>query len=164
MPGEDQKGVGSNLDAEEVKPDAQGKYPETVPWGKYVGIKESLGNKLTAEREKVKGLEEQLKKAPNAEEFNRVKGELDTVKGQLTQTTTELTNLKEKSVLELKAELKKRNISDEEVAKMSEAEMRTVIRVLGDIKPAPDLGSGGGSGELRGSPLELATQAYSDKK
>jgi hypothetical protein len=163
MSGEDSKDVGKP-EAEDVKPGADGKYPDTVPWGQYVGIKESLGKKLTASEDKVKGLEEQLKKAPNAEEFNRIKGELESTKTELTSKLKELTDIKEKSVLELKAELKKRNISDEEVAKMSEAEMRTVIRVLGDIKPAPDLGSGGGSGELKGSPLELATQAYSDKK
>jgi len=32
--------------------------------------------------------------------------------------------------------------------------------VLGDKRPSPDLGSGGGSGELKGSPMELARQAY----
>lgn len=160
MANEGEENVDTNPDAEEIKPDEQGKHPETVPWSKYVGIKESLGSKLDAEREKVKSLEEQLANAPNAEEFGKIKEELDTAKNQLQEKTTELTSYQQKTVTELKAELKKRGVSDEKVEKMSETEMRTVLGVLGDKKPSPDMGGGGGSGELKGSPSDLARQAY----
>jgi hypothetical protein len=145
-----------------LEKDSEGKYPKVVPWSKYVGIKESLGGKLQAAEEKVKSLEEQLKNAPNAEEFGRIKQELGDAKSQLETKTTELTSLQEKTATELKAELKKRGVSDEDVAEMSEAEMRRTIKVLGSKKPSPDLGGGGGSGELKGSPMELARQGYAE--
>jgi len=36
--------------------------------------------------------------------------------------------------------------------------------VLERYKPKPDLGGGGGSGGLKGSPMELARQAYANSK
>ena len=157
---EGKEGVDVAPDAEEIKPDAEGKHPETVPWNRYVGIKESFGKKLSVSEDKVKSLEEQLKNAPNAEEFTRIKSELDSTKTKLQTIEGELTKQKEKSVSELRATLKGKGISDEKVAKMSETEMQMVLEVLGDTKPLPDMGSGGGSGELRGSPQELAVRAY----
>jgi hypothetical protein len=150
-----------NPDAAEIKPDADGKHPETVPWNKYVGIKESLGGKLEKAQEQVKDLEEKLRNAPNAEEFGKIKGELDTTKAKLTEVETELGKSKEKTVSELRETLKGKGVPAEKVDKMSEIELRAANDVLGDRKPAPDLGSGGGSGELKGSHQELAKRAYS---
>ena len=145
-----------------LEKDEKGQYPKVVPWSKYVGIKESLGGKLQAAEDKVKSLEEQLKNAPNAEEFNRIKTELDETKGKLQTASDELKGIKEKSVSELKVALSGKGLSAERIEKMSEAEMRTVLEVLGDKKPAPDLGSGGGSGELKGSPMDLARRGYEE--
>jgi len=154
-------GVDTATDAEDIKPDASGKYPD-VPYSKYVGVKESLGKKLDAEKGKVANLEEQLKNAPNAEEHSRIKAELDATKAKLTEKETELTKIKEATASELRQTLLKRGVLPEERIKaMSEAEMKVALEVLGDKKPAPDMGSGGGSGELKGSPIELAAQAYS---
>ena len=148
------------VEIEEVKPDASGKYPETIPWSKYVGIKESLGKKLTSSEEKVKNLEEQLKKAPNADEFNQIKGELESTKTKLTEKEGELTKTKEATVTELRKNLIAKGLTEERVKTMSEAELKVALEVLGDKKPLPDLGGGGGSGVLQGSPMELAKQAY----
>lgn len=157
---EGQDNEGKNPDAEEIKPDADGKHPETVPWNRYVGIKESLGKKLTTSEEKVKDLEEKLQNAPNAEEHEKLKKELEETKSKLTTTADELNKSKEKSVSELREALKSKGVPAEKVDKMSEAELRAVNDVIGSKKPAPDLGSGGGSGKLEGSPRELARRAY----
>ena len=152
-------------DAEEVKPDpATGKLPEMIPSKQYIATKESLGRKLDAEKERAKSLEEQLKNAPNVEEFNRIKEELESTKTKLTEKEGELTKVKEATVSEMRGNLKKRGVSEEKVNKMTEAELRVALDVLGDAKPAPDLGGGGGTGELKGSPMELAAQAYSQSK
>jgi hypothetical protein len=148
-------------EVEEVKPDASGKYPESVSYSKYVGVKESIGKKLDAERVKSANLEEQLKKAPNAEEYTKIKVELDTTKAKLTEKEGELTKVKEATVSEMRTSLITKGIPEEKVKVMSEAEMKGALSVIGDRKPLPDLGSGGGSGKLEGSPMELARQAYS---
>lgn len=148
----------------EVLPDKDGKHPETVPWEKYVGIKESLGKKLSLAKEQAKSLEEQLKNAPNVEEVKRIQSELEATKAKLTEVSTELSKTKEMSVSMLRESLIKRGVPADKASKMSETEMRTVLDVIGDTKPLPDLSTGGGSGELKGSPRELAVRAYSDKK
>ena len=158
--GEDQTQKVKPEDMEEIKPDEKGGHPETVPWSKYVGIKESLGGKVKAAEEKVKSLEEQLGKAPNAEEHDRIKQELEDTKGKLTETSSELTKVKEQTASEMRDALTKRGVSKEKIDKMSEQDMRVALDVLGDKKPSPDFGGGGGSGELKGSPRELARQAY----
>lgn len=158
---EGKESVVASPDAEEIVPDATGKHPEVVPWNKYVGIKESLGKKLDTERTKATSLEEQLKKAPNAEEYTKIKAELDTTKAKLTEKEGELTKVKEATVSEMRTSLITKGIPEEKVKVMSEAEMKGALSVIGDRKPLPDLGSGGGSGKLEGSPMELARQAYS---
>lgn len=87
-----------------INPDAEGKvtlakdeaghFPAVVPWHKYVGIKEKFTRVETELRGKVSGLEERLKTAVGQEEHNKVKVELETLKGKLTQTETELTQTK----------------------------------------------------------------------
>ena len=148
---------------EDIKPDKDGKYPETVSWNQYVGIKESLGKKLDTATQKVTSLEEQLGKATSVEEFNRVKEELETTKTKLQETTDELTGIKEKSVSEKREILTKRGMPEEKVKEMSEEQLNGAIGTLEYIKPLADLGGGGGSGGLTGSPIELARRAYGSK-
>lgn len=152
-------------DAEgKVPADKDGKYPEVVPWSQYVGIKESLGKKLTASEEKVTSLEEKLKNAPNAEEAAKTKEELESTKTKLQEKEEAETKATEKSVTEMREVLKKANVPDEKLEGASEAELKRLIDVLGGVKPKslPDLsGGGGGSGGVpQGSPMELARQAY----
>lgn len=148
---------------EDIKPDASGKYPEVVPWNQYVGIKESLGKKLDSERAKVTSLEERLKGAASTEELGKLKMELEETKTKLQTTTTELTGIKDKSVSEKRATLVKRGIPEDEVKDMSDQELSAALKVLAHSKPAPDMGGGGGSTELKGSPLDLAVRAYGGK-
>lgn len=153
---------GLNPDVE-VKPDAAGKLPEIVPISKYVGVKEAWGRA----KEKVSSLEEQLKKAPNNDEFNRIKTELDTLKTEHQKVADELRGIKDKSVTDKKEVLKARGITDEDLKDTSDKELDRLIKVT--VKgtgntPKPDLGSGGGNtGTLKGSPLELAAQGYTKK-
>ncbi len=149
-------------DAEgKIKADEKGKYPEVVPWSKYVGIKESLGNKLDAERVKVTGLEEKLKNAASTEEFTKVKAELDETKTKLQTTDDELKNTKEKTLTEKRGILVKRNIPEDKVKDMSVVELDAALVVLEHSKPGADMGGGGGGSDgLKGSPMELAQKAY----
>jgi len=154
---EDQDVVGT----EDIKPDAQGKFPETVPWDKYVGIKESLGKKLDSANEKVKGLEEQLSKAVKQEDFDKIKGELDDVKTKYQTTQDELKGVKDKSVEDKRAYLKSKGMAEEDYAEAGEEVLNAMIKVLDGYKPKPAFGTGGGTGAPQGSPMELARQAYS---
>ena len=147
-------------DVVEIQPDETGKYPETVPWKQYVGIKESLGKKLDSERTKVTSLEEKLKTATSAEEFNKVKQELEDTKTKLTTTSDELKTTKEKTLTEKRSALTKRGIPEDKVKDMSDKELDAAMVVLEHSKPSPDLGSGGGASPLVGSPMELAVRAY----
>jgi hypothetical protein len=144
---------------EEIQPDAAGKYPETVPWNKYVGIKESLGGKLDAEKQKVTSLEEQLKTAVSTDEFNEVKTELDRTKNKLQETVTELQTNKEKTLSEKRETLVKRGISDEKVKELSEKELDNIAMVLSTVKPKPD-GGGGGSSDTPKSPRERIQSGF----
>lgn len=155
---------GKENDVEEIQPDKDGKYPETVPWQKYVGIKESLGKKLDAERDKVKSLEESIKNATSEEEVKKLRDELETTKGKLQEKETELTNLQTKTLSEKREVLTKRGLPEDKVNTMSDKELDAAIMALGHSKPASDLsGGGGGSGELTGSPMDLAQRAYANK-
>lgn len=160
--GKDKDGaVGKQLDEGEIQPDKDGKHPETVPWSKYVGIKESLGGKLDAEKQKVSSLEEQIKKATSAEEVEALQKKVKEAEDKLKTTEEELTNLKNSSVAEKRASLTKRGIPEEKVKDMTAKELDAAIMALGHAKPGADLGGGGGSGEaLKGSPMELAVKAY----
>jgi len=154
-------------DVEEIQPDKDGEYPETVPWSKYVGIKESLGKKadtaitnLEIEKQKVTSLEEQIKSAASAEDIQKLKDELTDVKGKLQSKEEELTNLQNSSVAEKREVLTKRGVPEDKIKDMTAKELDAAIMALGSAKPAPDLGGGGGSGDLKGSPIELAVKAY----
>lgn len=149
---------------DEVKPDSQGKYPETVPWSQYVRTKETIGNKLNTERERVKALEEQLKTAVKPEDLKKVQDELNQAKADKQKTADELKAIKDSSISEKKAILVKQGIPEAEVKDMSEDALNAAVKVMGYSKPGmprPDMGAGGGAGELKGSPMELARQAYS---
>lgn len=145
-----------------IKPDKEGKFPEVVPKHQYIGVKESLGKKLDAEKQKVASLEEQLKKAVKQEDFDKIKGELEEAKTKFQTASDELKGVKEKSIAEKKEFLKSKGIPEEEVNQMSEDALTGAVKVLERQKPKLDLGGGGGgSGELKGSPMELARKAYS---
>lgn len=150
-------------EAEDIKPDAAGKYPETVPWSQYVRTKETIGHKLDAERTQRLALEEKLKTAVKPEDLAATKKELEDLKATHQKTAEELTNIKNTSITEKRNILKQKGVPEAEVATMSEESLNTAIKVLGyssPKKPGLDLGSGGGAGTLKGSPMELATQAY----
>lgn len=169
MPGEGKDDVGNNSDAEEIKLDDKGNHPESVPWNKYVGIKESLGSKLTKSEGEVKSLGEQLKNAPNKEEHDKLIQQLADKTAELGKITTELNQGKEKTANELREALKESKVfSEEELGKMSEAELRAAVKAAGSKpKSLPDIaGGGGGGGVPQGSPMQLARDAYasSDKK
>lgn len=159
MPGEDKDDVGKDLEVEEIKPDDKGNYPENVPWGKYVGVKETLGRA----KEKVKSLGEQLKNAPNKEEHEKVTQQLVDKTAELEKITTELNQGKEKSANELREALKdSKAFTEEELGKMSEAELKAAVKAIGSKpKSLPDIaGGGGGGGVPQGSPLQMARNAY----
>lgn len=145
----------------DVKPDKDGKYPETVPWNRYVGIKESLGKKLDSEKAKVQSLEEQAKKAVAPDEHTRIKTELDNTKTKLQETSDELKTVKDKTLTEKRDILIKKGVAEDKVKEMSVKECDTVLGVLGVFKPKADLGSGSGDTKLTGSPMSLARDAYS---
>jgi len=150
-------------DEGKVPGETEDKHPESVPWSQHVAAKETIGGKLKASEEKVKGLEEQLKNAPNAEEASKIKEERDTLKTKLQEKEDEATKATEKSATELRETLKKdHGLTEEQTKDMSEAEMKRMVSVLGSKpKSLPDFaGGGGGSGELKGSPMELARQGY----
>jgi len=147
-------------DVEEIQPDKDGKYPDTIPWDKYVGVKEML----TKSRGKVSSLEEQLKGAASAEELNRIKQELESTKTEHQKVFDELKSTKEKSVSEKREFLKSKGIPEDELKDMSEEALELTVRALEHYKPKPDLSGGGGGFQLKGSPMELARQAYSQGK
>lgn len=151
---------GAKTDVEEIQPDKDGKYPETVSWSKYVGIKESLGKKLDTAKEQVTSLEERLKTAVSTDEHGKIKQELEETKTKLQQTSDELNTTKEQTLTEKRATLTKRGIPEDKVKDMSVKELDAALVVLEHSKPSPDLGGGGGASPLVGSPMELAQRAY----
>lgn len=162
MPGEGQDDVEKIQPDEEGKipPTKEGKYPEVVSWTQYVGVKEKLGREKQELQEKVASLEEQLKTAINAEEYQKVKEELESIKAEHQKTAEELKGVQERSASEMRDFLKSKGVSDEELEGASMEDLKLLVKVIGSYKPKPDLGTGGGSGELKGSPMELARQAY----
>ena len=151
-------------DEGKVPGESEDKHPESVPWSQHVAAKETIGGKLKVSEEKVKGLEEQLKNAPNAEEASKIKEERDSLKTKLQEKEEADTKATEKSVSELREALKTQGLTDEQTKDMSEAEMKRMVSVLGS-KPRslPDLSGGGGGGSVpAGTPMELARQAYSE--
>lgn len=147
-----------------ITPGADGKYPEVVPWSKYVGVKESLGKRATEAEGKVTSLEAQLKGVISTEDFGKVWNELEQAQGQLQTTKTELDAVKEKSLSEKRDILTKKGVPAEKAKEMSDGELNAAILMLEHTKPGPDLGGGGGASPLTGkSPMDLAVQAYTTK-
>jgi len=148
-----------------LEKDSEGKYPKVVPWGKHVAAKETISRKLQTSEDKVKNLEEQLKNAPNREEHDKIVKELADKTAELEKVKTELNQGKEKTANELREVLRgTKTFSDDELNKMSEAELRVAVKATGSKNPSlPDIaGGGGGSGDLsKLSRTELARQAYS---
>lgn len=152
-------------DAEgKIKADEKGKYPEVVPWNKYVGIKEMLGKSKTEATtlgEKVTSLEEKLKSTTTPEEAEKAKKELGEVRGKLQTAEDELKTVKEGTLTEKRAALTKRGVPDEKVKDMSVGELNAALVGLEHGKPGADMGGGGGAGDLsKMSPLALARQGY----
>lgn len=148
-----------------ITPDKEGKFPKVVPWDRYVGIKESLGKKLTTAEDKVKSLEEQLSKAVKQDDFNAVQTELEKVKVEHQKVQDDMKAAKDKGIQEMRGKLKARGIPEDQYADAGEVALSAMIKVLDSYKPRPDLdGAGGGSGTLQGvSPGELARRAYASK-
>ncbi len=142
---EDKAGVGTP-NADEVKPDADGKYPETVPWNRYVGIKESLGKKIDAEKTKVQSLEEQLKTTVSTDEHKKVSEELEGTKKMLTDKTTELDTKVAATLTEKRAALITKGVPEEKVKDMS-VEVIDAVLAVEMPKPKSDLGGGGGGSD-----------------
>ncbi len=140
--GEDKPVVGN--EPEVVQADKDGKFPETVPWQKYVGIKEAWGKT----KEKVATLEGQLKQAVNPEEHVKLKKELDELKQTHLKTSEELAGIKTKSVSEKKEFLKSKGVKEEELTGATEKELDILTKVLGNIKPKPDMSGGGGGSDV----------------
>ena len=145
-------------DAELIK---EGKHPDSVSWGQYVGVKESLGKKLDTATQKVGTLEEQLKVTITKEEHDKVKGELELAKTATQKATDDLNTSKTATLTEKRATLITKGIPEEKVKDMSVEQLDGILGVIETFKPKADLSSGGGGGaSLKGSPLELARQAY----
>lgn len=147
--------------------DKEGKdHPESVPWKQYVGTKESLGNKIQEEKDKVKSLEEQLKETLSKEDAEKLKTELAEANKKVETLTDEINQGKEKTAKELREALKGTEVfTEDELNAMSEAELRAAVKAAGSKKKAslPDLkgGAGGGGTPSGGSPLKQARDAYS---
>jgi len=148
-------------DVAEIQPDkATGKYPETVPWNQYVGIKESLGKKLDSANQRLTTLEEQLKTAVKPEDHKKIMDELVAVKATAESKDKELQAIRDASTAEKRNILKQKGVPEEEVKSMSAGELNAAVKAIGYVKPGADMGSGGGATVPKGSPMELARQAY----
>ena len=143
-----------------VEPDATGKHPDSVPWDKYVGIKEAWGKSKT----KLSGLEEQLKGAVKPDDLTKVQSELVAEKAAHQTSLNELKNIREAGVKDLRTSLIGKGVPEADVNAMSEDALKAASKVLGYMKPGADMGTGGGSVRLTGNPMELARQAYASKK
>lgn len=139
------------IDVDVVEPDKEGKHPESVSWEQYVRTKETIGNKLSKETEKVKSLEETLKSTISAEEYKKVSDELETTKAKLKETSDTMTQWQEQSLSKKRAALVNKGLSAEQVKDMSEKELNAVALALGTIKPKADM-SGGGGGDTPKTP------------
>ena len=162
-----------NVDEETQKVDeelvkAGDKHPETVPWNQYVGIKQSLGKKLDTATQKVGTLEEQLKGTIGKEEHDKIKTELETAKASQKTADDALAASKSASLTEKRDVLTKKGVPEDKVKDMSVEQLDGLLGVIANLKPGADMGGGGGGGggEIKGSPMELARQAYasSNKK
>ena len=125
------------------------KHPETVSWDKYVGTKQSLGNKLDKATEKVTALEEQLKDTISADEHAKVKQELEEANESLKTTKGELETKNNQTMTEKLDALVKKGFDKEKAANLSEKEIDLVSEALDGkpVIPKPDLGGGSGGSD-----------------
>ncbi len=137
-----------------VTPGANPPASDTIPKAQYEEA-----------TKKVADLEAQLKAAPKLEDVTKIQNELAAAKADHKKVSDELTSIKTKSIEEKKTVLKAKGLTDEELKDLSEKELGLLVNVAGKLKPAPDLGGGGGAGahQIKGSPMELAQQAYTKK-
>lgn len=145
----------------------QGKTtPESVPYHQYVGLQQKFNKVEAGYKEHVSSLEERLKTAVSVEDHTKIKEELDSVKTEHQKLQDELKGIHDKTISEKRESLKAKGFSEEDLADLDEKAMNILMKTLSSYRPtpAPDMGSGGGSGELRGSPMELAMRAYSNSK
>ena len=160
--------IPEDTDGKSQQDETQVSDSTAIPKEKYDGVLRKMGEKDTeiqALSGKVQTLEEQLKTAPNTEEFNRIKAdleaktqEIETVKGELGKVTTQTTE-------SLRASLIAKGVAEDKVKDLAIDELKRLDDVVGSIsrKSLPDMGIGGGSGVPHGSPMELSRQAYSQK-
>ena len=148
--GEENQGVN-----EENKP-----HPESVSWTEHVGLKEKFNRTESKYKEQVTSLEEQLKIAPNAEEFGKTKEELEKIKGDFQKVSDELKVIKDSSLTEKREYLKAKGVPEDKVVNMSEESLVAAIGAIESYKPKPDMSGGGGGTVVKGNPMELARQAY----
>jgi hypothetical protein len=159
---------GKSQQSQQGEPEGTGST--SIPKEKYDGVLRKLGEKdseLQTLTGKVQTLEEQLKNAPNTEEFNRIKADLEGKTQELEMAKGELGKVTTQTADSLRASLVGKGIAEEKVKDMPIAELQRLADVIGSIptqkKPLPDMGVGGGSGVPSGSPMELSRQAYSQK-
>ena len=152
--------IDGGSDVEVINPDSEGKHPDSVPWDKYVGVKEAWGKS----KEKYQSLEEQLKTVVKPEDHSKVQKELETERAERTKLQEQLKGITEKETAELKNSLIAKGVPAEKVNSMSVESLKASSEVLNYSKPGLDLGNGGGSSVPKGSPMELARQAYSKSK
>lgn len=166
--GEDTQTVDDALKSESPEANSEKKdvktHPESVTWTEYVGLKEKLSKSESRYKEQVQSLEEQVKKAPSAEEFEKTKKELDELKSKHEEVNKKLNEIVEKSLSEKRKTLIAKGVPEEKVKSMSEDSITATMEALGSYTPKPDFGSGGSAGGLVGSPIDLARQAYSKSK
>lgn len=152
----------------EPKEGSGGNTSDAIPKDKYDGVLRKLGEKdndIKTLTDKITALEGQLKTAPNSDEFTKLQAELAGKTQELETTKGELGQIREQTLSEKRAALVGKGVPEEKVKDMNDKELSTLLEVIGAIKgkPLPDLGTGGGSGVVHGSPMELARQAYSAK-
>jgi hypothetical protein len=150
--------VGNETDELEVVDTKTGtkSHPETVPWDQYVKAKETIGNKVTK-------LEEKLKNTVSKEEHDKVQTALTTAQTELTKAQSDLKTFQDASVADKKKTLADKGVPEAKLKDLNGAELDKIYGILSDIKPVKpgaDTGGGGSATTLKGSPLELATQAY----
>lgn len=136
-----QKDGGTEEAVPEVKPDASGKYPETVPYKDYVGVKESLGRKLDKATAKVTELEEQLKNAGSPEEVTKMREELNLTKTQLSTLQKAETERAEQA-LQARRDALKQFVPEEKLKVMDASAIEVLEAALIAAKPRPDNGDG----------------------
>ena len=135
------------------------KSPETISMAEYTKLK---GESET----KIADLEGKLKTSITPEALKTSQDELARVKTEHQKAADELIQLKAKTVEEKKTALKSKGLTDDELKDLSPRELDLLIKTSAKFVPKPgaDLGGGGGSTGLVGSPMELAQRAYTNSK